>query len=455
MKSIKIIVTGIAMAFLLPSVHLFAQGGGSAISVQGDRAISVQQKLMISAKAIELLKANYIFPERVPAIESFLKVKFNRNGYDSFTTLPGFLQEFNKDLERQGHDHHLNVFFGPLRVKQIKKEAQLNGEKNDAVDKEWLDLLKYENFRLRKLERLEGNIGYFQFLNFTQLAPSKETIVSAMNFMHQSSALILDLRENGGGSAETMNFMLSYFLKDSLQTGEWRYREGNRVEKTYIPSDPVVRKIPDTVPVFILVSKRTASAAEGFSYIMQQFKRAAIVGEQTKGEGNPGKTFVMNDSLYMMIPTIESRNAVSGRGIDGIGVIPDIPVERSKAEDMALLEINQLLAKNTSHPERKRQYEWNIPALRAKLDPQQLPIEQVKNISGTYTENRKIIYENEGLYFETSAGRFKMFYLGNNSFSVDGKEYRINFTDLNQPAAYFQAGWSDGGVEVVKKVKRL
>jgi len=157
----------------------------------------------------------------------------------------------------------------------------------------------------------------------------------------------------------------------------------------------------------------------------------------------------------MMIPTIESRNAVSGRGIDGIGVIPDIPVERSKAEDMALLEINQLLAKNTSHPERRRQYEWNIPALRAKLDPQQLPIEQVKNISGTYTENRKIIYENEGLYFETSAGRFKMFYLGNNSFSVDGKEYRINFTDLNQPAAYFQAGWSDGGVEVVKKVKRL
>ncbi len=41
-----------------------------------------------------------------------------------------------------------------------------------------------------------------------------------MNFLRFSNALIFDLRDNGGGYGETLDFMLSYFLKDSVLLGE-------------------------------------------------------------------------------------------------------------------------------------------------------------------------------------------------------------------------------------------
>jgi retinol-binding protein 3 len=447
MKSIKIIAWGIAMILMLFSSNLFAQNGS--------QIITEQQKQTIFQKAIELLNENYLFPERVKAIESFIKKKFLNKGYSQFGNLPDFLQEFNKDLEREGNDHHLDVFFGPQRVKQIKRDQQNeNKEKVEALSEEWLELLKYENFRLRKVERLDGNIGYFQFLNFAPLAPAKESIVAAMNFIRQSSAVVIDLRENGGGNAETMNFLLSYFLKDSLQTGEWRYRKENKIEKTYIPADPAIVKIPDSTPVYILVSNKTSSAAEGFSYILQQFKRAVIVGEQTKGEGNPGKLFIINDSLYIMIPTAESRNAVSGKGIDGIGVTPDIKIDGNKVQDMALLEINKLLAKSSIQPERKKQYEWKIPALEAKLNPQKIPLTLIGNIKGIYEGNRKIIYENETLYYINQSGKYKMDYLGNNTFVVAGKDYRFKFPLVKQPVNSYQAIWDDGGTEEINRINK-
>jgi retinol-binding protein 3 len=86
-------------------------------------------------------------------------------------------------------------------------------------------MLQYENFKLRKAERLDGNIGYFKLNGFVELGYSKEAIVSAMNFLSNSSAIILDLRDNGGGSAETANFLMSYFLQDSTKLGEFKKKQ--------------------------------------------------------------------------------------------------------------------------------------------------------------------------------------------------------------------------------------
>lgn len=445
MKSIKIIVSGIAILFLTFSGNLFAQNT--------DEKITELQMKSIIIKAVELMKENYIFPQRVKPVESFITKKFANKEYSQFGMLSDFLQELNKDLEREGKDHHLDIFFGPQRVKQIKLDEQnINEVKKEAYSEEWLELLKYENFRLKKLERLDGNIGYFQFLNFAPLVPAKESIIGAMSFIHQSSAIIIDLRDNSGGSAETMNFLLSYFLKDSLQTGEWRYRKGNLIEKTYVPTDAQIKKIPDEIPLYILVSKKTSSAAEGFSYILQQFKRAVIVGEQTKGEGNPGKLFVINDQLYMMIPTIESRNVVSGKGIDGIGITPDITIESGKSQDMALLKIYQELAKSSNNLNRKKLYEWKLPAVEANLYPPKISEELISSIIGDYENNRKIIYEDKVLYFINQSGKYKLTYLGNNTFSVAERDYRFVFPKTTGITS-FQTIWDDGGTEATKRIR--
>ena len=239
---------------LVPILIAFSSYG------QQDPGITKQEKQAIIDKAIVLLKENYVFPNRVENIEKQIKERLTAGAYDSLANVETFLASLNADLEHYGNDHHLDISYGPKRVKQIIADTKNEQEgKEQKITDEWLQQMKYENFRLRKLERLDGNIGYVNFLNFTPLAVSKQSISSAMNFLLYSNAIVIDLRENGGGSAETMNFLLSYFLEDSIQISELRYRKDNNVIKSYTMNDSGINKIPRNIPVYVLVSNRTSS----------------------------------------------------------------------------------------------------------------------------------------------------------------------------------------------------
>ena len=114
MKSIKKTIIGVAMSILIFSGNLFAQNDTR------NEKINEQQKKILINTAIALLKENYIFPERIPKIESVIKKKFDNNEYTAFNTLFDFLEALNKDFESSGNDHHLDIFYGPGYVKKIK-----------------------------------------------------------------------------------------------------------------------------------------------------------------------------------------------------------------------------------------------------------------------------------------------------------------------------------------------
>jgi C-terminal processing protease CtpA/Prc len=139
------------------------------------------------------------------------------------------------------NDKHLDIFYGPKIVLKLKNDTL--PEQKKLAPPEYVKLLQYENFRLRKVERLDGNIGYFKLNGFIELEYSKEAITSAMNFLANSFAIILDLRENGGGSAETSNFLMSYFLPDSTKLGEFRSRKNDNVEQLWTIYDPAMKKL--------------------------------------------------------------------------------------------------------------------------------------------------------------------------------------------------------------------
>lgn len=63
-------------------------------------------------------------------------------------------------------------------------------------------MLRGENFRLKKVETLDGNVGYFKFDNFVEPEFSKAAFTGAMDFLHNTSAVVIDLTDNGGGSSE-------------------------------------------------------------------------------------------------------------------------------------------------------------------------------------------------------------------------------------------------------------
>jgi hypothetical protein len=451
MKTIKSTHNGCRKCFvLLVTIFLLFQ----ALHAQENVNISNGEKETIFKKAIGLMVENYIFPERVKKIESEVSKKFAGGGYKAQTRIFDFLEVLNKDFEAFGNDHHLNIFYGPEYVKKIKASENNRSLNTGSAPAEFVSMIAYENFFLKKIERLDGNIGYFKFNKFEELPYSKEAIASAMNFISNSSAIILDLTQNGGGSAETVHFLMSYFLPDSTKLGAFKRRINNEVIELWTTKDPVIKKIPDNVPLYILVSKNTSSAAESLAYGLQQFKRATIIGEQTHGEGNPGKRFIINDFLYIMIPTATNVNVKTGTSWEGIGVIPDIKIESNLALPKAIIESCTLLEKRTTSKEIKQLYEWMIPLYQSQLNPQTLSIEFISSITGKYNEERKIDFENGVLYFINKNGKYRMNYMNDNTFAIEGREYRLKFPDSKSTREYYEAIWMDGGSEKSNQISK-
>lgn len=443
MISFKKILIGAAISTIICSGNLSAQNDN------GNEKINDQQKQVLINTAIAQLKENYIFPERISKIESIIQKKFDNKEYSSLNTLFDFLEVVNKDFESSSNDHHVDIFYSPQYVKKLKAAQNNTAEKSNKIPAEFVDMVKYENFFLRKVERIDGNIGYFKFNKFEELQFSKEAIVSAMNFISNSSAIIIDLRDNGGGSAETVHFIMSYFLPDSTRLGEFKRRINNEVIQLYTTKDPLIKKISDNVPLYFLVSKKTSSAPEALIYGLQQFKRATIVGEQTLGEANPGARFIINDKLYIMIPTAVNVNAVTGTNWDGVGVTPDIKTTAADALPKTIVEICQILAKKGDN----NIYKWMIPEYESQLHPEIASVEFINSILGNYADGKKISQENGFVYYTTESGTRKMIYMGNQMFSNEGRnDYRMRFPKTDNSIEFVEFVWNDGTADTLKKL---
>ena len=106
-----------------------------------------------------------------------------------------------------------------------------------------------------------------------------------MKFLGGTSALIIDLRENRGGAPEVGMIIIGYLFEKPTHLSDFFSRPDNLRTETWIPPHQVGHKYEGDL--FILTSKDTVSAAEGFAYDLQSVKRATIVGEPTAGAAHP------------------------------------------------------------------------------------------------------------------------------------------------------------------------
>jgi CubicO group peptidase (beta-lactamase class C family) len=97
----------------------------------------------------------------------------------------------------------------------------------------------------------------------------------------------------------------------------------------------------------VLTSARTFSAGEGFAFLLQERRRAEVIGERTAGAANPGAPHRVQASFEVTVPTSRVRSAVSGRNWEGTGVTPDVPVAESEALTVALARAREHLSAST------------------------------------------------------------------------------------------------------------
>lgn len=313
------------------------QPGAPRISVPDDGSLAAEQLSgrEIVTKALELLRANYVFPEQAGQAATAIEARLEAGEYDDLDEIT-LTERLTRDLQEITGDRHLRVVLGggpgPRR--------QRIGEPEEPKDHEARRLAmrrmgRLDNFGIRQVERLDGNVGYLDVRRVAVPANAGPAIGAAMELVAGTYALIIDLRHNGGGAPEGVVFWCSYLLDERpthlndifhADTGETR-------QFWALPYVPGTR-YPDR-PVFVLTSGHTFSGGEDFAYTLQALGRATVVGETTGGGAHPTRGFPISAAVHIGIPFARSVNPVTGTNWQGTGVVPDVPADAERAYDVA------------------------------------------------------------------------------------------------------------------------
>lgn len=139
------------------------------------------------------------------------------------------------------------------------------------------------------------------------------------------SGIIIDLREDGGGSLQEAIELTGLFIKDGPVV-----QVKNSDGKIDVAKDPDSQIVYDG-PLAVLVNRFSASASEIFAGAIQDYQRGIIIGEQTFGKGTVQNLIDLNrvssnkkNTLGQLKITIAKYYRVSGASTQNRGVIPDI-----------------------------------------------------------------------------------------------------------------------------------
>lgn len=133
----------------------------------------------------------------------------------------------------------------------------------------------------------------------------------------QTKAVILDLRDNGGGMIDAAFAMLDLMLEDADKMATMHYRSDQGGDQPYYASGGGLPLNNITV----LVNGNTASAAELMAGVLHEVGGATLIGTKTYGKGQ-GQYHLQLDGDYLVLTCLEMQLPQSGCW-EGEGLKPD------------------------------------------------------------------------------------------------------------------------------------
>ena len=282
------------------------------------------------AKAADLLRNRYIFPETGEAAAKKLEERLAAGAYKDLGA-GDFAQRLTADLYEVAKDKHMRVSAAGVASPPPTGGAPMGPPPASEGG-------------IVRADKLAGNIGYIEISGFPPPAAFKPALDRAMAALKDTKALIVDVRRNGGGSPETGAYFVSHFVDapEPIVLMDFINRTPGTKEFTSRPS--MSSKTPTTYykkPVYVLTSARTFSGGEGTSYMLQAMKIATIVGETTGGGANPGGVMPIGPQLGLFMPGGRPVNPITRTNWEGVGVIPDIPTKAGDALKAALEKLGE------------------------------------------------------------------------------------------------------------------
>jgi C-terminal processing protease CtpA/Prc len=213
--------------------------------------------------------------------------------------------------------------WGDLLIRYLTEEWDLNHDRSFEVGNEML---------VWKMSTFE--------------AP-KDHVDAMMNKAKGFKTLVLDLRGNGGGYADTMTRMISHFFDKDIKVADLKTRKETKPEVAKKRSDG-----PFTGRLIILVDSNSASASELFARVMQLEKRGTVIGDATAGAVMAAKAFDHESGVGRVLyfgasVTIADMVMTDGKSLESVGVTPDetllpAPTDLAAARDPVLARAAEL-----------------------------------------------------------------------------------------------------------------
>ena len=423
------------------AIFLLSFGVHYSCSGQTNTKATINIQQLIDSLNVSL-NNNYVFPEKAKTISLFLQTKLKRNFYTPYLKNPQKLAEqIENDINQIHHDPHLHIQYDPGFV--ARENAKPSEEEINQSKKYW----KEQNYSFPKVEVLPGNIGYLPFNGFVDdIEGARPTVYSALKFLANTSAIIIDLRENQGGSPEMVSQMESYFFKEKTHMNDLINRSAN--DTTIFYADPAkADSLNLAMPVYFLTSHKTFSAAEDFSYGMQQAKRATIVGEITGGGAHPQNPFSIGQGFVISIPFARSYNPITKTDWEGTGVIPDVKVDAGKAflKAQELIFTEQLRA--AKNEKEKHKSEYYLRSLMPPKETKNIPLNLLSQYTGTYPDISIYIDKNK-LFSKNNYNRnvTELKHIANNLFVLEENAQIEFFKDSKGSYSSIKIYLNDGSV---------
>jgi carboxyl-terminal processing protease len=182
-----------------------------------------------------------------------------------------------------------------------------------------------------------GRIAYIRVPSFGDPA-NEQAAIDLVRQYSSASSMIVDVRGNGGGTTPRR-------LIDALMNRSWRFWRDSTGR-----DNPVQTPRPDAYQgsIMLLVDRFCGSACEDFVMPFKTTRRGTLIGETTQGSsGNPYRTDIGN-GMRIAVGAVRYRFP-DGRRFEGVGIDPDVPVERRIADigagrDAALARAEELAA---------------------------------------------------------------------------------------------------------------
>lgn len=216
------------------------------------------EKKDIVQKTAQLYSEHYIFPDIGKKISDRLIQNYESGSYIFIGSPEALASQLTIDVRSVNNDKHLRVSFDPHGVSRIRT---LRAEKSDSYVLSDADLnwLQSHNYGFEEVKILDGNIGYLKFNQFVDPHYAGDVAVAAMQFLSNTHSLIIDLRDNYGGSPKMIQLLSSYlFDPEPVHLNSFEARGEDFISQMWTLPFVPGKRLPD-VDIYLLTSLRTFS----------------------------------------------------------------------------------------------------------------------------------------------------------------------------------------------------